>query len=407
MYQGNNIMKYRYTATTLNGERHQDELEAESEADLKEQLRQRDLILERVEATAAVKPIKFSLFKKVSVVDKIFFAQNLQVMTRSGLSIATALKTLTEQTSNKYLRQILSDINEQVMRGVALSDALAHYPKVFSELFINMIRAGEKSGKLEEVLLQITTQLRKSHTLISKVKSALTYPIIVIIAMIAIGIGMIVFIIPKITNIFEEFNATLPLPTRMLIAVSNAVTNNGLIILIVVVALIWLLVKLIHTKAGRNLWHRLLLKLPILSPILQKINLAKFCRTFSSLIKTDIPIVQAFQITATTLSNTVYRQAVENFGERVRQGVQIASLLPEYPKLFPPLLVQMVTVGENTGSLDSILEELALFYEEEVDRTMSNLSTIIEPLLMLILGVGVGAMAIAIILPMYTLTQSI
>lgn len=403
-------MKFSYNARSVNGDRATGEMEAASENELKGKLAERDLTLESVQTIAngsASQKVKTGWFKKVSNVDKIFFAQNLQVMVRSGLSMSTALKTLTEQTNNKLLKQILTDINEQVTRGVTLSDALATYPKVFSELFINMVRAGEKSGKLEEVLIQITNQLRKSHTLVAKVRGALTYPIIVIVAMIGIAIGMITFIIPKIIGIFEEFNATLPLPTRILINVSRFVTNNGLWLIIAAVFIIWGFIKFIHTGPGRRLWHSLLLKTPVLSPILQKINLAKFCRTFSSLIKTDIPIVQAFEITATTLGNVIYRQAVNDMGQRVRKGVQIASILPEYPKLFPPLIIQMVTVGEDTGSLDSILEELAGFYEEEVDRTMSNLSTIIEPLLMLILGVGVGAMAVAIILPMYSLTQNV
>ncbi|MBI5733978.1 MAG: type II secretion system F family protein [Candidatus Kerfeldbacteria bacterium] len=403
-------MKFSYNARSVNGDRASGEMEAVSENELKTKLAERDLILESVQVIANAttnQKIKTGWFKKVSNIDKIFFAQNLQVMVRSGLSMSTALKTLTEQTNNKLLKQILTDINEHVTRGVTLSDALANYPKVFSELFVNMVRAGEKSGKLEEVLIQITNQLRKSHTLVAKVRGALTYPIIVVVAMIGIAIGMITFIIPKIIGIFEEFNATLPLPTRILINVSKFVTSNGPWLIIAAVFIIWGFIKFIHAPSGRRLWHSLLLKTPVLSPILQKINLAKFCRTFSSLIKTDIPIVQAFEITATTLGNVIYRQAVNDMGQRVRKGVQIASILPEYPKLFPPLVIQMVTVGEDTGSLDNILEELSGFYEEEVDRTMSNLSTIIEPLLMLLLGVGVGAMAVAIILPMYSLTQNV
>jgi len=403
-------MKFKYTARSTTGETAHGQMEAESEIELKNMLAEQNLSLEDIETVTAPvirQQIKPGLFQKISIVDKIFFAQNLQVMIRAGLPMAAALKTLIDQTENKLLKKILNDINDHVVRGITLSDALARHPKVFSELFVNMIRAGEKSGKLEEVLGQVTVQLRKNHALIAKVRGALTYPIIVIIAMIGIGIGMIVFVIPKITDIFSEVNATLPLPTRILIGLSNFIINNGLLVTLGVIILIWLFMRFIKSKRGRHLWHRLLLKLPVLNSILKKINLASFCRTFSSLIKTDIPIVQAFKITASTINNVIYREAIDNMGDQVRQGVQIASILPQYPMLFPPLVVQMITVGENTGSLDKLLEELAGFYEEEVDQTMSTLSTIIEPLLMIILGIGVGSMAVAIILPLYSLTQSI
>ncbi|MFA4818939.1 MAG: type II secretion system F family protein [Patescibacteria group bacterium] len=403
-------MKFKYTARSTAGETAHGQMEAESEIELKNMLAEQNLSLEDVATVTEPvirQQVKYGLFQKISVVDKIFFAQNLQVMIRAGLPMAAALKTLIDQTENKLLKKILNDINDHVVRGITLSDALARHPKVFSELFVNMIRAGEKSGKLEEVLGQVTVQLRKNHALIAKVRGALTYPIIVIIAMIGIGIGMIVFVIPKITDIFSEVNATLPLPTRILIGLSNFIINNGLLVTLGVIILIWLFMRFIKSKRGRHLWHRLLLKLPVLNSILKKINLASFCRTFSSLIKTDIPIVQAFKITASTINNVIYREAIDNMGDQVRQGVQIASILPQYPMLFPPLVVQMITVGENTGSLDKLLEELAGFYEEEVDQTMSTLSTIIEPLLMIILGIGVGSMAVAIILPLYSLTQSI
>ena len=235
----------------------------------------------------------------------------------------------------------------------------------------------------------------------------MTYPVIVITAMIGIAIAMIVFVIPKITGMFEEVNATLPLPTRILIALSDFMIANGLWVGIGFVVLIIAFFRLIRTKKGSYIWHGLLLKLPIIAPILRKINLAKFSRTFSSLLKTDIPVVQSFQITASTLGNSHYRRAVENAAERVKKGVQIATILAEYPKLFPPLVVQMVSVGEETGTIDTILDELAIFYEEDVDRTMSNLTTILEPILILLLGAGVGGLAVSIILPIYTLTQNI
>lgn len=406
-------MKFSYTARNKQGALERGEIEMGSERELAEYLREKELLLthaETADKAAAVNPVKkiarFSL-GRVAPAEKIFFTQNLQVMVRAGLSVSMSLKTLSQQTSNKYFRGILEDIYVKVDRGIPMSDALAGYPKIFTELFVNMVRAGEKSGKLEDVLAQLTTQMRKSHALIAKVRGALTYPIIVVCAMIGIGVAMMVFVIPKITGMFTEVNATLPLPTRILIAVSDFTVQNGVWLAIGFVLLVVLFFRVIHTNRGRQIWHRFLLRLPIIAPILKKVNLAKFCRTFSSLLKTDIPIVQAFQITATTLGNVCYRGAVESASELVKKGVAIAAIIREHPKLFSPLMIQMVSVGEETGSLDTILEELSSFYEEDVDRTMSNLSTIIEPILMLLLGAGVGGLAVSIILPIYSLTEAI
>jgi len=404
-------MKFKYTARTKAGALETGEVEIGSERELADYLRNQGLLLTSAEAqnqtVKTKKQLTLPFLHRVKLVEKVFFTQNLQVMVKAGLSVSVALRTLAQQTTNKTFQAILLDLYTKVDKGNSLADALALYPNVFPELFVNMIRAGEKSGKLEDVLLQLTIQLRKSHALIAKVRGSLTYPVIVVTAMIGIGIAMITLVIPKITSIFEEVNATLPLPTRLLIAVSDFTVAYALWLAIGFVLLVMIFFQIIHTKKGRFIWHALLLKLPIISPILRKINLAKFARTFSSLIKTDIPVVQSFQITASTLGNSHYRQAIDDAAERVKKGVQIATILSEYPKLFPPLVVQMVSVGEETGTIDTILSELANFYEEDVDRTMSNLTSILEPILILILGAGVGALAVAIILPIYTLTQSV
>jgi type IV pilus assembly protein PilC len=407
-------MKFSYSARNEEGALERGEIDLPSERELADYLRNKGLVLTHAESLQAGqtehKKMTFKipgLGGRVSSADKIFFAQNLQVMIKAGLSVAIALKTQAAQTSSKAFKEVLEDVYQKVDRGIPLSDAMAGHPKVFSELFVNMVRAGEKSGKLEEVLRQVSNQLRKSHALVAKVKGALTYPVIVVVAMIGIAIAMMVFVIPKITAVFQESNVALPLPTRILIGTSDFMINNSLWLLLGTVLFFTLFVRFIHTTYGKHAWHSLLLKLPVFSSIMRKINLAKFSRTFSSLLKTDIPIVQAFQITATTLSNVLYRQAIEDAAERVKKGVSISGIIKDYPKLFSPLIIQMTTVGEETGTLDSILDELADFYEEDVDRTMSSLSTIIEPILMLMLGGGVGGLAVSIILPIYSLTQSV
>jgi len=346
-------------------------------------------------------------FSRIPLKEKLFFIQHLNVMLKAGISLSVALKTLAKQTGNKRFIKILTEIAANVEKGTSFTESLKPHEKIFGQLFINMIEAGEVSGKLEDVLGQLYIQIKKQHELISKVKGALTYPIVIIIAMCGIGIFMIVVIVPKITAMFKEFNAELPLPTKILIAVSDAIVNHGLLSAIIAVISIIIIIQILRTKKGKYYFQAIILKLPIIAPIVKKINLARFSRTVGSLLKTDIMIIKTFQITSNVLGNLHYRKALMEMSEEVKKGGAIHEVVKNYPQLFPPVVIQMISVGEETGELDNILEELAEFYENEVNQIMNNLPSLIEPLLILILGCAVGAMAVAIIMPMYTLTTAI
>src|SRR3989344_3806333 len=348
-----------------------------------------------------------NIFSRVTVKEKIFFVQQIGIMVQTGISLSVALKTLSEQTTNKKFKEILADLQITVERGNLLSLGLERHKKVFGELFVNMVKAGESSGKLEEVLKQLFTQMKKDNEIVSKVKSAMIYPCIVLIAMGGVAIMVMVYVIPKLTSIFTEMNAKLPLATTILIALSNFTVKYGILLLILLVILVILFKKIISTQKGRFVYHAILLKTPIMGGILQEINLARFCRTLSSLLKTDIAIIKSFEITANVLGNELYKQALLDGKELIKKGKNVHDSLEAYTHLFPPVVMQMVSVGEETGSLDTILEQSASFYEDEVDQTMKNLTSIIEPVLILFLGVGVAAMAIAIIMPMYNLGQQI
>src|SRR3989338_1306587 len=343
----------------------------------------------------------------ISLTEKIFFMQNLQVMVRTGLSLAMALRTLADQSTHKRFKYVLHNVYEQVEKGTPFARALSLHPTVFPDLTVSMIESGELSGKLDEVLQHVTEQMKKDHELISKVRGAMLYPSIVIIAMIGIGTAMMVFVIPRLIDVFAEFKATLPLPTRILIATSNFTTKNGPFVLIGIVLLIFAFRAFSKTPFGTHMVHALLLRMPIFGAIIRKINLARISRTFSSLLTTDIPIVQASVITSRTIKNIYYREALLDLSERLKKGSQVHIVFSAYPPLFPPVVSQLTRVGEESGALDHVLSQLALFYEEEVDQITKNLPSIIEPLLILILGAGVGAMAVAIIMPMYSLTQTI
>jgi len=346
-------------------------------------------------------------FSSIPISEKLFFVQHLSIMLKAGISLSVALKTLAKQTSNKRFAGIINDISRNVEKGVSFTESLRPHEKIFGQLFVSMIESGEISGKLEEVLKRLYIQFKKNHELVSKVKGALTYPAVILVAMGGIGTFMMIAVVPKITAMFKDFNAELPLPTKLLIKFSDSLVTYGLLYLIGLVIFIIILVQFGKTSKGKYIFHGLLLKLPIFAPIIKKINLARFARTISSLLKTDIMIIKSFQITANVLGNVYYRDALNEMSNKIKKGGTINEVIANYSQLFPPVVTQMIAVGEETGELDFILEELAEFYEGEIDQIMNNLPAIIEPILILLLGLVVGGMAIAVIMPMYSLTTVI
>jgi type IV pilus assembly protein PilC len=350
------------------------------------------------------------LFKRggrIPQTQKIFFTQNLEVMIRTGFSLGVALRTLVRQVEHKKFKAVISDLKDQVEGGVPLATALARHPKVFPELFVNMIGAGESSGRLDEVLARLTTQMKKEARLKGKVRGALTYPVIVVVAMIGVGTGMLTFVIPKIAGVYSESGGILPLPTRVLLFISDVLVHQGIWIGLVVVALVFGFIRVLKSPRGKRWFDQLTLRLPIVAPIVQKINIAQITRTLSSLLSTDIPIVTTFQIIAKTLGNQLYRESMVDAAESVKKGVAVVKALEVSPRLYPPVVTQMVAIGEESGTLDSVSAEIANFYEEDVDQTMSNLSTILEPVLMLMIGAGVAGIALAVLLPIYNLSSQI
>lgn len=339
--------------------------------------------------------------------EKLFFVRHLGVMLKGGIPFSAAFRALAEQTKNRAFAKILKKVSVDIDRGLTLSESLKPYEKVFNEFFINMIESGEISGKLEEVLNQLYIHMKKQHELVSSVKSALTYPAFVITAMGGIGIFMMVSIVPKITGVFSEYQTELPLATKVVIAVSSFMIENGVFTAVSAVVTILAIIKILQTKKGLYAFQALLLKIPVLSDMVKKMNIARFSRTVSSLLKTDIMIIKTFQITAGIIANLHYRKVILEISEKIKKGGLINETIKNYPDFFPPVVTQMIMVGEQTGELDNILADLAEFYEEEVEKTLETLPTLIEPLLILILGAGVGLMAIAVIMPMYSLTTAV
>ncbi|MFA5070078.1 MAG: type II secretion system F family protein [Patescibacteria group bacterium] len=405
------MANYYYTTRNQKGGVTKGNMSARNEEELTQKLREQNLILTSFEIVK--KKSSFNItsllerLRSIPSTQKIFFVNNLEVMMRTGFSIGRALGVLAEQTSSKKLKSIILDLKNEVESGVTLSRALEKHKKYFSELFINMIAAGEASGKLDEVLKRLAVQMRKDHALIAKIKGAMTYPIIIVIAMVGIGIAMMVYVIPQLASVFSEAGAQLPLITRVLMSLSDFMINQGLWAFMGLILLFFGIRRLLRTKKGRYTYHKIILKLPIFGPIVKKVNLARFSRSLNSLLATDIPIVKTFEIIGKTLGNVHYQNAMKEAGEKLKTGATVQKCLEVYPTLFTPVIIQMIAVGEESGTLDTISEELASFYEEEVDQTMSNLSTIIEPVIMLVLGAATALLVAAIILPIYSLSEAI
>ncbi len=401
---------YLYTAKTKKGESQAGTLEAINKHELAAIVRQQGLVLISAETTVQKeKAGRFNLkdsFQKIgqiSLVEKMVFSRHLSIMITAGLSLNQALGVLAEQTKNQKFKKIINRLEENVRRGQPLSDCLAKEPKTFNELFVNMVRVGETSGNLDKVFKILAEQMKKDHELISRVRGAMMYPAVIITAMIGIGILMMIMVVPKLTEIFTEFNMELPLSTQIIIGLSNFLKNHLLLGLMSLIGLIILLRFGLKNKKVKRVLDKIYLHLPILGNLVQKVNAARFARTLSSLIDSGIAIVKALQVVAGTLGNIHFKEALINSAEQVQKGKELSLSLSGHKNLYPPMIIQMIQVGEQTGSLSDVLKNLADFYEEEIDNTTKNLSSIIEPVIMIIIGTAVGFFAISMIQPMYSM----
>jgi len=403
--------KFSYLARDNQGNIKRGELIAPNEASLAKVLRSKGLLLTHAESEETKKTIFkkdiSGLFGKITTTDKILFTRNMQVMIKAGLPISKALEILVKQTPKKNFKAIISDISSNVQKGKSFADSLALYPKVFPPLFINMIKVGEIGGELEKVLDQLATQMKKDSDLLSNIKSAMIYPVIILTLMIAVIIVMIIFVLPELANVFRDIQADLPLTTRMIIGFSDFISKYGIYVAIGIVLIGVIIYIILKSKEGRRKFHKLLLVIPILGINVKKVNLARFARTMSTLLTSGVPIVDTLKITGEVLGNSMYREAILAASDDIKKGLRIVEVLDKNKNLFPALVTQMVAVGEETGNLDSILKDVAEFYEADVTRTTENLSSIIEPILMITLGIGVAVMAIAIVSPIYSMMEKI
>jgi type IV pilus assembly protein PilC len=336
--------------------------------------------------------------------DLVIFTRQLATMIDAGLAMVQSLQALAEQTTNKIMRDVIRDVCARVESGDSFSEALQKHPKAFSRLYVCMVSAGEKGGLLAEILARLATYLENTARLRKKVKSAMMYPIVVTIVAILITVFLLIKVVPVFGEIFSSFNATLPAPTLYLIKISNFVKSYFFLIALVGGAAAYGWFYFIKTPAGRLFWDSHRTKLPIVGAIAHKICLARFSRTLASLIRSGVPILEVLQIVSQTVGNVVMEKAVKTAALDIERGESISTALGKHP-IFPSMIIRMVTAGEQTGKIDNMLERIADFLDEEIETTLSGLTALIEPILIVFLGVVVGGMVICMFLPIFKLPE--
>lgn len=344
--------------------------------------------------------------RKVGLRELTVFARQFATMVNSGLSMVRTLTILEQQTESQKLRGIVSDVRKDVEEGMTLSDSFNKYPETFSSLVVNMIRAGEIGGVLDDVLNRLATFFEKDLALRQKVRAAITYPLAIFIFAIGVIFFLVFFILPQFIGFFEGLDLVLPLPTRVLIVFTHVMTGYWYVILGVMALGLYALRTYVRTPAGRLNFDRYKLRIPVFGPLVRKVIVSRFTRTLGTLITSGVPIMQALEVVSKAVENRVVANAIDDVRSSIREGESIA-LPMQASGLFPPMVVQMTSVGEETGTLDSMLQKVADFYDAEVETTLSQLTSIIEPLLIIFLGFVVGFIVLSFYLPLYQLITGI
>ena len=400
--------KYSFLAKTFNGKTEVGVLEAKDEFELAKILKEKGLILIKVEKEKEKKKFKISLPSRgVPLSEKMFFTRNLKVMISAGVSLPRAILSLSQQTRNKRFKSTLEKISERIVRGEKFSDAISLFPQIFNEFYQNMIKVAEETGKLEDVLEILARQMERENEIKSKIKGAMIYPAVIVCVLVGIGILMLVMVVPKLAETFQELEIQLPLTTRILISLGTFLEKNFLILLISLIFLIFLSLQFLKTKIGKRIFDKISLSIPIFSSLVKKSNSASTARSLSSLISAGVPLPKALEITANTLGNVFYKEALFRAAEKVRKGGKLSESLRAYQKIYPLTLISMVEIGEETGETSEVLSKIADFYESEVSDGAKNLASVIEPILMLLIGGAVGFFAISMVQPMYSMLGAI
>jgi type IV pilus assembly protein PilC len=396
------VARFAYSAINASGAELTGEIAASDVDAAREALRARGLLALAVSEHAS-RSHGARVVKRVKPKALQIFSRQFATMIEAGLGVVTALVILEEQTSDKKLASVVSEVRAEVERGLLLSEAMARHPGVFSRLYVSMVEAGEAAGTLDVVLDRVAYQIEKETKIKRRVKGAMMYPIVVLTFATLVLVGMLMFLVPVFVDLFQQLGGDLPLLTKTVVAASELVRSKYYFIFPGAAALVWGVLRYKKTEGGRRLWDRIRLKAPAgIGNVVLKLGMARFARTLSTLVGAGVDIIRSLEITGTTAGNSLIEDAVVSVRENVHRGVPMGVPLAENP-IFPPMVAQMVRVGEETGELEKMLGKIADFYEDEVDSSIATLTSIIEPLMMILVGAMVGVIIISMYLPMFKL----
>jgi len=399
-------MKFNYQVRTKQGEIRAGQVEASSKEGAINLLQKYGLYVTFLEE--AVQPFyatKIKLFEKISKKDVVLFSRQLSIMFKSKVPLVESLRVLSSQSQNYEFKDKILKISDDVEGGSSFSGALANFPNIFSSFYIAMVKSGEVSGKLSEVLTYLADHLEREYHLLARVKGALLYPFLVLFVVFLILALLVFFVIPHLSEVLEASGEQLPLITQIIIAIAEFFRQFGVAILLILVFLAIFCLRYYRTEKGRKFFDNLLLKLPLFSPLFKMIFTNRFAENLSTLISGGLPIAQSLEIVADIIDNTLYKEVILKTRDEVRKGEAISDILGKSPELFSPVFVQMVLVGERTGSLDNTLMNIVDFYQKEIDRTIDNALSILEPVLIVFLGVIVAGLMLSILVPMYKMVS--
>lgn len=380
-------------------------VEANSRSYVEEILKERGFSVITISEAITAKKINLTLFNHVKNKDIVIFSRQFSVLVSANVAMTQSLKILVEQTSNLTLKMIVSEIADEVDAGSPLSEALSKRPKVFSNFYTSVVKSGETSGKLDEVLSYLADEMEKDYDMMGKIKGAMIYPAFVLSSLFVVGTVMMVFVVPKLTAVLTESGTELPLTTRILIGASGVITNYWWLLIIIIGGLFFALRFYVSHPQGRRQLDFIKLKLPIFGHLFQLVYLVRFTRSMNTLIVGGVTISNSLKVVAEVVDNTIYRELIEKTIKEVEDGNSISSVFTN-SKVIPKMVSQMLNIGEKTGKMDVILEKITNFYGREIATMVANLMALMEPIIMVIMGVAVGIMVAAIILPMYNLASS-
>ena len=394
---------WAYRAKNFDGKTVSGELDGDSAAQVTAKLREKGFFITKIEKKKS--SVSLSLFKgKVTSKDVSIFAQMFSVLMGAGVPLVRCLSILQGQTENGAFSKVILTIRSDVEGGSTLSAALAKHPRVFDTLFVNLVRAGEAGGILDGILKRLASYLESSEALKSKVKGALTYPVVILSIAGLVVLALIMFVLPQFKSIFESMNVELPFITQFLLQLSDMLVDWWFVIIPCIFVIPWAVMEFFRTEKGGKLYDTYILKMPAIGNMMRKMAVARFTRTLGTMITSGVPILQALEVTAATAGNVVIKEAVDSTRNSIREGESIAEPLKN-SSVFPPMVVQMISVGEETGELDKMLMKIADFYEVEVDNAVKGLTSIIEPVVIVFMGLIIGGIVMAVFMPMLTLVN--